>query len=118
MLNIRILRLISSNRLPVPYILNKRQFNPDFTNPFIEKKTKEKTEEKQIPFAVRNKYKIFKDEDSTEIFDVEEEKQRYQKEEEPLEYYNDEFVGINLNRKNSNQNHAWKVSCISVFRRS
>ncbi|XP_067646202.1 uncharacterized protein [Eurosta solidaginis] len=48
--------------------------------------------------AIKRKYQIFYDEDSSEIFDVEEERQRYQIEEEPKVVVHDEFFGINLNR--------------------
>lgn len=96
MLSSRVFRLIRDIRLSVPIITHCKYFHDEFKNP-EPLKPKVDTEQK-LPSDVRNKYKIFRDEDSQEIFDVEEEKERFQIEDEPEPDVHDDFLGVNLER--------------------
>lgn len=94
MLSSRVFRLIKDIRLSVPIINHTKYFHDEFKNPEPLKPKDDTTQ--QLPSDVRHKYKIFRDEDSPEIFDVEEEKERYQIQDEPEVDVNEEFLGLNL----------------------
>lgn len=100
MLGTRIFRLIRDTRLSVPVL---RGFHHEFTKPELHPQ-KPNSKEQQLNKApsstqsiVQNKYKVFRDEEATEIFDVEE--ARYQERELNLEDVHDPFTGLNLKSK-------------------
>ncbi|XP_055914330.1 mitochondrial assembly of ribosomal large subunit protein 1 [Eupeodes corollae] len=94
MLSSRVFHVIHDIRLSFPIISYTKYFHHEFNNPEPIKSKDDTTQ--QIPSNVRNKYKVFRDEDSPEIFDVEEEKERYQIEDEPEQDLNEDFLGLNL----------------------
>lgn len=102
MLGTRIFRLIRDTRLSVPIL---RGFHHEFTKPELQQTPKPKAKEQQLNEAeprtthsvLQNKYKVFRDEEATEIFDVEE--ARYQEREQSQEDVHDPFVGLNLKSK-------------------
>lgn len=102
MLGTRIFRLIRDTRLSVPIL---RGFHHEFTKPELQP-PKPNSKEQQLNEApnaaqsiVQNKYKVFRDEEATEIFDVEE--ARYQESEQNLEDAHDPFTGLNLKSKDA-----------------
>ncbi|XP_030572779.1 mitochondrial assembly of ribosomal large subunit protein 1 [Drosophila novamexicana] len=97
MLKTRIFRLIHDKRLSVPIL---RGFHHEFskpepqpTNPNVKQQQEKKS---FVAGGVQNKYKVFRDEEATEIFDVEE--ARYQERELPVEVEQDQYFGLNLKR--------------------
>lgn len=100
MLGTRIFRLVRDTRLSVPIL---RGFHHEFTKPELQP-PKPNSKEQQLNEApnsaqsiVQNKYKVFRDEEATEIFDVEE--ARYQESEQNQEDVHDPFTGLNLKSK-------------------
>lgn len=100
MLKARIFRLIcDNNRLSVPIF---RGFHHEFTKPdpqTIKPNIKEHADNSSASFVaggVQNKYKVFRDEEATEIFDVEE--ARYQEGELSIESEEEQYMGLNLKR--------------------
>ncbi|XP_055845270.1 mitochondrial assembly of ribosomal large subunit protein 1 [Episyrphus balteatus] len=94
MLSSKVFRLIHDIRFTIPIISHTKYFHHEFKNP-EPLKPKDDTKQK-VPSDVRHKYKVFRDEDSPEIFDVEEEKERYHIEDEPELDTSEEFLGLNL----------------------
>lgn len=102
MLGTRIFRLIRDTRLSVPIL---RGFHHEFTKPELQQTPKPKAKEQQLNEAeprtthsvLQNKYKVFRDEEATEIFDVEE--ARYQERDQAQEDVHDPFTGLNLKSK-------------------
>ncbi|EDV97010.1 mitochondrial assembly of ribosomal large subunit protein 1 [Drosophila grimshawi] len=95
MLKTPIFRLIRDQRLSVPIL---RGFHHEFTKPEPKaaKQQTESTNQSFVAGGVQNKYKIFRDEEATEIFDVDE--LRYQENELPPEAEQDQYLGLNLKR--------------------
>ncbi|XP_034481442.1 mitochondrial assembly of ribosomal large subunit protein 1 [Drosophila innubila] len=98
MLKTRIFRLIRDKRLSVPIL---RGFHHEFTKPEPQAKpnVNKEAENSSASFVaggVQSKYKVFRDEEATEIFDVEE--ARYQERELPVEAEEDQYMGLNLKR--------------------
>lgn len=97
MLGTRIFRLIRDTRLSVPIL---RGFHHEFTKPELQQTPKAKeqqlneAEPSSTQSVLQNKYKIFRDEEATEIFDVEE--ARYQERDQTQEDVHDPFTGLNL----------------------
>lgn len=98
MLKTRIFRLIHDKRLSVPIL---RGFHHEFSKPEPQPtnpNVKDQQEKKSfVAGGVQNKYKVFRDEEATEIFDVEE--ARYQERELPVEVEQDQYFGLNLKSK-------------------
>ncbi|KAH8379117.1 hypothetical protein KR009_003129 [Drosophila setifemur] len=97
MLATRVFRLIRDQRLSVPVL---RCFHHEFSKPGSpanpEKPSKQDPGQNLVG-GVQNKYKVFRDENSTEIFDVEEE--RYQEQQLPDDQLDeDQYYGLNLKR--------------------
>lgn len=97
----RVFRLIRDQRLSVPVL---RCFHHEFSNPESKTPAAKSEEKPHNPFqnvvgGVQNKYKIFRDDEATEIFDVEE--ARYQEQQLPGEpdEQQDQYYGLNLKRK-------------------
>ncbi|XP_020807635.1 uncharacterized protein LOC110183652 [Drosophila serrata] len=97
----RVFRLVRDQRLSVPVL---RCFHHEFSKPEPQGAAT-KTEEKPTnPFhnvpggVVQSKYKVFRDDEATEIFDVEE--ARYQEQQLPNEpdEQQDQYYGLNLKR--------------------
>ncbi|KAM8709104.1 hypothetical protein ACLKA7_015990 [Drosophila subpalustris] len=99
MLRTRIFRLIRDNRLSVPIL---RGFHHEFSKPEPQpakpnlKKESSNSSASFVAGGVQNKYKVFRDEEATEIFDVEE--ARYQERELAVETEEDQYLGLNLKR--------------------
>ncbi|KAH8365845.1 hypothetical protein KR093_005829 [Drosophila rubida] len=104
MLRTRVFRLIRDQRLSVPIL---RGFHHEFTKPEpqqpVKPKVKKELGENQqeigsslVAGGVQDKYKVFRDEEATEIFDVEE--ARYQERELSEETTEDQYLGLNLKR--------------------
>ncbi|KAH8398779.1 hypothetical protein KR222_003132 [Zaprionus bogoriensis] len=90
MLKTRIFRLIRDTRLSVPIL---RGFHHEFSKP---EPKQQQVKEPQSQSFVHNKYKVFRDEEASEIFDVEE--VRYQERDQPMDDLHDPFQGLNLKR--------------------
>ncbi|XP_062128510.1 mitochondrial assembly of ribosomal large subunit protein 1 [Drosophila sulfurigaster albostrigata] len=101
MLRTRIFRLIRDQRLSVPIL---RGFHHEFTKPEPQpSKVKNELTDKQqnlsssfVAGGVQDKYKVFRDEEATEIFDVEE--ARYRERELEVDTAEDQYMGLNLKR--------------------
>ncbi|XP_017060012.1 mitochondrial assembly of ribosomal large subunit protein 1 [Drosophila ficusphila] len=92
----RVFRLIHDKRLSVPIL---RCFHHEFSKPPTPPEEKEASPGQNLVAGVQNKYKVFRDEDATEIFDVEE--ARYQEQHQfPVdsELEQDQYYGLNLKR--------------------
>ena len=72
-----------------------RPFHPEFTN----NPPKDADKKQEAANSLQEKYKVFKDEDATEIFDVEEEKLRFQDQEHVEEVIDSKYLGLNLERE-------------------
>ncbi|XP_030385448.1 mitochondrial assembly of ribosomal large subunit protein 1 [Scaptodrosophila lebanonensis] len=109
MFNARIFRLVHDKRLSVPFL---RCFHHEFSKPDPQLPSKEATNQKQlsqkreplVTGAVKQKYKVFRDDEAVEIFDVEEARVRYQElehqqtQEEEEESGPDQYYGLSLQR--------------------
>ncbi|EDV50155.1 uncharacterized protein LOC6545691 [Drosophila erecta] len=93
----RVFRLVHDRRLSVPVL---RCFHHEFSKPPPQPAKGQETEgdpAKTLVAGVQDKYKIFRDEEATEIFDVEE--ARHQEQELPeQELEPDHYYGLNLKR--------------------
>ncbi|EDX08797.1 GD13614 [Drosophila simulans] len=91
----RVFRLVHDRRLSVPVL---RCFHHEFSKPPQQAANGQEIEgnpEKTLVAGVQDKYKIFRDEEATEIFDVEE--ARHQEQQLP-EQELDHYYGLNLKR--------------------
>ncbi|XP_017063425.1 uncharacterized protein LOC108102775 [Drosophila eugracilis] len=94
----RVFRLVHDNRLSVPVL---RCFHHEFSKPPQEPA---KTQESKVNHGqnlvagVQDKYKIFRDEEATEIFDVEEARHQEQQISDDSELDQDLYNGLNLKR--------------------
>ncbi|XP_017103976.2 uncharacterized protein RsfS312 [Drosophila bipectinata] len=97
MLATRVFRLVRDKRLSVPIL---RCFHHEFSKP--ESSATQAKEEgnsgQSLVGGVQNKYKIFRDENSPEIFDVEEARQLEQQLTEEPEIEEDKYYGLNIKR--------------------
>lgn len=99
--NFRLFRLIHDKRLSVPVL---RCFHHEFNNPFAINAKKPKVDEDKpkvedtpvLTGAISQKFKVFREEESPEIFDVVEERERYEQQDEPEDLYENAYVGLNL----------------------
>ncbi|EDW50041.1 uncharacterized protein LOC6610310 [Drosophila sechellia] len=93
----RVFRLVHDRRLSVPVL---RCFHHEFSKPPQQAANGQEIEgnpEKTLVAGVQDKYKIFRDEEATEIFDIEEARhQEQQLPEQELEL--DHYYGLNLKR--------------------
>ncbi|KAH8259635.1 hypothetical protein KR026_008184 [Drosophila bipectinata] len=98
MLATRVFRLVRDKRLSVPIL---RCFHHEFSKP--ESSATQAKEEgnsgQSLVGGVQNKYKIFRDENSPEIFDVEEARQLEQQLTEEPEVEEDKYYGLNIKSK-------------------
>lgn len=96
MLATRVFRLVHDKRLSVPIL---RCFHHEFSkpeSPATKAKEQEENSGPNLVGGVQSKYKIFRDENSPEIFDVEEARhQEHQLTEEP-DLEEDKYYGLNL----------------------
>lgn len=94
----RVFRLVHDRRLSVPVL---RCFHYEFSKPPQQAAKGQEIEgnpEKTLVAGVQDKYKIFRDEEATEIFDVEEARHQEQQLPEP-ELELDHYYGLNLKRR-------------------
>ncbi|KAI8038952.1 mitochondrial assembly of ribosomal large subunit protein 1 [Drosophila gunungcola] len=94
----RVFRLVHDRRLSVPFL---RCFHHEFSKPpTVPEKSLEKEANpgKNLVAGVQDKYKIFRDEEATEIFDVEEARSQEQQLPEDSEPEQDQYYGLNLKR--------------------
>lgn len=95
----RVFRLVHDRRLSVPVL---RCFHHEFSKPPQQPGKSQETEDspgKNLVAGVQDKYKIFRDEEATEIFDVEEARHQEQQLPEDSELDQDHYYGLNLKRK-------------------
>jgi len=95
----RVFRLVHDRRLSVPVL---RCFHHEFSKPPQQPGKSQETEDspgKNLVAGVQDKYKIFRDEEATEIFDVEEARHQEQQLPEDSELEQDHYYGLNLKRK-------------------
>lgn len=96
-----------------------QSFNVDLnqSRPFSRGTNKDEQDSANIPAAVSSKFKVFKDEESPVILDIEEERRKYQELNKNLEnpVVEDEFSGINLQRKNSITCYMTSIMCNSSW---
>lgn len=94
----RVFRLVHDRRLSVPVL---RCFHHEFSKPPQQPGKSQETEDspgKNLVAGVQDKYKIFRDEEATEIFDVEEARHQEQQLPEDSELEQDHYYGLNLKR--------------------
>ncbi|XP_016972931.1 uncharacterized protein LOC108040147 [Drosophila rhopaloa] len=94
----RAFRLVHDKRLSVPVL---RCFHHEFSKPpTVPAKTLEKevNPDQNLVAGVQDKYKIFRDEEASEIFDVEEARYQEQQLPEDSELEQDQYYGLNLRR--------------------
>nr|XP_016993256.2 LOW QUALITY PROTEIN: uncharacterized protein LOC108054707 [Drosophila takahashii] len=95
----RVFRLVHDKRLSVPVL---RCFHHEFSKPPGQPEKTEETQGnpgKNLVAGVQDKYKIFRDEEATEIFDVEEARHQEQQQlPEDSELEQDHYYGLNLKR--------------------
>ncbi|KAH8239187.1 hypothetical protein KR032_001565 [Drosophila birchii] len=97
----RVFRLVRDQRLSVPVL---RCFHHEFSKPEPKAPAAKTGEKPTNPFqnvpggVVQSKYKIFRDDEATEIFDVEEARHQEQQLPSERDEQQDQYYGLNLKR--------------------